>query len=83
MKNNYLKCYILLFNVLISFVIGMNGAESLYGGGGERDPGRTTHILHPLHLTNAPLKNTEAKRKWTVCTFHGIKTYSCLVDVEL
>lgn len=73
-KNNVLKyCHgskyivsnILLFNVLLSFVIGMDGAESLYGRGGERDPRRTTHILHPLHLTNAPLKNTKARGKWT------------------
>jgi len=39
----------------------MDVAESLYGRGGERDPGRSTDILHPLHLTNAPLENTRAK----------------------
>ncbi len=62
-RSKYIDSDILLFNVLLSFVIGMDGAESLYGRGGERDPGRSTHVLHPLHLANAPLENTRAKRK--------------------
>lgn len=69
---------ILLLYVLLSFVIGMDGAESLYGGGGERDPRRATHILHPLHMSNAPLENTKARRKHRNDAF----VHSCLKNIH-
>lgn len=56
----------------------MDGAESLYGRGGERDPGRTTHILHPLHLTNAPLENTRAKENGWFVHFMALKHESVI-----
>lgn len=43
------------FYATVSYVVGVDGAEALQGGGEERDVGRTTDVLHPLHLTDAPL----------------------------
>lgn len=40
-------------------VVGVDGAEALYGGGSERDARRAADVLHLLHLTNASLKYTE------------------------
>lgn len=46
------------FDVRVSNVVGMNGAEALQCRGGERDTGRATDVLLPFQLTNAPLENT-------------------------
>lgn len=52
--------FVVLFCVLCAFVISVDGAEALDDGGSERDAGRTTHVLQPLHLTNAPLEDARA-----------------------
>lgn len=49
------------FYVTVSCVVGMDGAQALQGRGGERDTGRATDVLHPLHLTDAPLEHTAEK----------------------
>lgn len=49
---------ILQLYVPVSYVVGMDGAEALQGRGGERDAGRATDVLHPLHLTDTPLEDT-------------------------
>lgn len=52
--------FVVLLYVLCLFLIGVDSAEALDDGGRERDAGRATHILHPLHLPNAPLEYAEA-----------------------
>lgn len=47
------------FDVRVSNVVGMNGAEALQRRGGERDAGRATDVLLPFQLTNTPLENTK------------------------
>ena len=54
---------ILQFYVAVSYVVGMNSAEALQGRGGERDAGRSTDVLHPLHLTDTPLEYTAEKQQ--------------------
>jgi len=44
--------------VSVSYVVGVDGAEALQGRGCERDAGRTTDVLHPLHMTDTPLEDT-------------------------
>lgn len=39
MKRCVKRCSVLHFYVGVSYVVGMNGAEALQGGGGERDAG--------------------------------------------
>lgn len=53
------------FYVAVSYVVGMDGAEALQGGGGERDAGRATNVLHPLHLTDTPLEYTAEESQAT------------------
>lgn len=36
----------------------MDGAQALQGGCGVRDAGRATNVLHPFHMTDAPLEYT-------------------------
>lgn len=48
----------LRFNVAVSCVVGMDGAQALQGGCGVRDAGRATNVLHPFHMTDAPLEYT-------------------------
>lgn len=43
----------------VPYVVGMDGAEALQGGGSERDARRAADVLHLLHLTNASLKYAE------------------------
>lgn len=45
------------FDVRVSDVVGVNGAEALQRGGSEGDAGRATDVLLPFQLTNAPLEN--------------------------
>lgn len=56
---------ILQFYVAVSDVVCMDGAEALQGRGGERDAGRATDVLHPLHLTDTPLEHTAEKSQLT------------------
>lgn len=52
---------ILHFYVAVPYVVGMNGAEALQSRGGERDAGRATDVLHPLHMTDALLEDAAEK----------------------
>lgn len=52
----------------VSYVVGMDGAEALQGRGCERDAGRATNVLHPLHLTDTPLEHTAAESQLTLNT---------------
>lgn len=52
---------ILQLYVAVPYVVGMDGAEALQGRGGERDAGRPTDVLHPLHLTDALLEDAAEK----------------------
>lgn len=49
----FLRLYVAFFDI-----VGVDGAEALQRGGGERDAGRTTDVLQLLHLTDAPLEHT-------------------------
>lgn len=49
---------VLRFNVAVSCVVGMDGAQALQGRCGVRDAGRATDVLHPFHMTDAPLEYT-------------------------
>lgn len=51
--------FLVLLHVLSSFVVSVDGAEALDDGGSERDAGRAAHVLHPLHLSNAPLEDAK------------------------
>lgn len=49
---------IVQFDVTVSGVVGVDGAEALQGGGSEGDARRSTDVLHLLHLTDASLEDT-------------------------
>lgn len=58
------------FDVAVFGVVGVDGAEALQGGGGEGDAGRSTDVLHLLHLANAFLEDAAAhEQKKTVKRF--------------
>lgn len=47
------------FCVLCSLVVSVDGGQALDNRGRERNARGPTHVLQPLHLSNAPLENAK------------------------